>query len=79
MDFDLQVKMFTDQLSDLIEKAKEEAGREFAGERANWEQKAREYEADIADLHQASVKSLERAEAAEQKYLTLQSKLSALV
>jgi hypothetical protein len=79
MDFDLQVKMFTDQLVELIEQAKFEASQEFANERSNWEQIEREYKADISALQQTAQLRLEATEAAEQKYMSLQAKLSALV
>lgn len=79
MDFDFQVKLFTDQLVELLDDAKAQASLEFQSERSNWEQRAREYEAEIAEIHAASRKNLDRAEAAEEKFLTLQAKLSALV
>lgn len=79
MDFETQVKLFTDQLEELLEQAKFAASQDFASERSNWEQTAREYEAALNEMRDASVKNLERAEAAEQKYMSLQAKLSALV
>lgn len=79
MDFELQVKMFTDQLVDLLEQAKQEAANEFISEKSNWGQRAREYEAEIAAVHTASVKNLDRAEKAEMAYEALRAKLSDLV
>ncbi len=78
-DFELQVKMFTDQLTELIEQAKFEASQEFNSERSNWEQRAREYEEDIRTAVLAAQKSLERAEAAEAKHEALREKLAGLV
>lgn len=42
-DFDLQVKIFTDQLVDLLEQAKGQAALEFQSERSNWEQTERSF------------------------------------
>lgn len=79
MSFDLQVQMFTDQLAELIEQAKAEAGLEFATERSNWEQEIRVLDGEIQAWQSKYEAERFKAEAAEQQFLTLQSKLSALV
>ena len=79
MDFGMQIKVFTEQLVELIEQAKQEASLEFVSDKLNWEQTAREYEAEIAGLENTIETLSHRLEDAEQKYLTLQTKISALV
>lgn len=77
--FDFQVKMFTEQLVDLIEQAKSQAALEFQAERSNWEQTVREYEATITGLDSQIDKLAGDKEALELKLETLRSKITALV
>lgn len=79
MDFEFQVKLFTDQLVELLEQAKVQASLDFTSERSNWEQHERQLRADITHFQNQAEIAGALAQEWEQKYLTLQSKLSALV
>lgn len=43
MDFETQVKFFTEQITELLEEARFQAGLDFASDKANWEQTERSF------------------------------------
>lgn len=50
MDFETQIKFFTEQLTELIEGAREQAAQDFNDERYNWEQTERSFLATVREL-----------------------------
>lgn len=79
MDFDFQVKLFTDQLVELLDDAKAWAAQEFSDERANWEQSKREYEATISGTEAVIAQLQSEKEEIELKLEALRSKIASLV
>lgn len=79
MDFEFQVKLFTEQLEELLEQAKVQASLDFTSERSNWEQNERELRGEMAGYQNQAEIAGALSQEWEQKYLTLQSKLSALI
>lgn len=79
MDFETQIKFFTEQLTELIEGAREQASLDFDSERQNHEQAVRVLQEEARGYQIQAETAGALAQEWEQKYLTLQSKLSALV
>lgn len=79
MDFDLQVKLFVDQLTDLIEQAKFEAAQEFNSDRSVWDQKVRQFEADLAAANLKTESERARANTAEIVLQDLKARIAGLV
>lgn len=79
MDFDFQVKLFTDQLVELLDDAKAQASLEFRDERSNWEQTEREFVSTIQGL-ESEIENLKAERDAAQTALSdLKGRLAGLV
>lgn len=79
MDFDFQVKVFTEQLVDLLDQAKSQAALDFQSERSNWEQTERSFVATVREMeHEIDRLKAERDDAKSALY-DLKDRLSGLM
>lgn len=79
MDFETQIKFFTEQLTELIEGAREQAAQDFNDERYNWEQTERSFLATVREMEiQVEGLKAERDDAKSALY-DLKDRLSGLM
>lgn len=79
MDFETQIKMFTEQIADMLEMAKEQAGLDFQNERSNWEQTERSFVGTVRDMEQEIERLKGERDEAKSALYDLKEKLSGLV
>lgn len=79
MDFELQTKVFTEQLTELIEQARVQASLDFQSERSNWEQTERSFLETIRGMESEIDRLKQERDDAKASLYDLKDKLSGLM